>query len=665
MANDSVCDGCGQSFPLREGTQLCPKCVKLESCDRSSAEYKDIMTWLQCTKCGVTRRNMPTQDKPVVCAAEACQASNNTTDAIQLTPLQRSSASNVPDTFRDRTTLLRDRLRISHKDQTVTTSKLNTAMLTERDLRGGNTNEIKIFIGWQVRTSKRPGTVDLTYGGQVKQWKADEFITDVMSEILEAVNREWLKTHSLPLNMDDCSLRFCNNQNLEDNTSTLTVGQFYEHYSKSAQATMYFDPKRIPPTFRHLTHGGKRVLCLELFVNIDHWELRKDTLENENESTVSTMIHASARSVARKRARAPSSAAEQDGEDFRRRKSGLLAGVPPSTFRLSARAGPSVVYKQTAVKLKIIHCVFDATESDCKLVTERQPVSGFILDEPFKSGSMKHAYDLVFSTGERYVAKRFFKLCDEEDIFTLYDNKVSVGDNRVQIEGEIMRLSKCQWFMDVFYQLCHRKGVPVFQCTLAILSLVVPISHRLTDLSIADAFLAEEVEAHSVASGEAEGDPTDFTNGVTWLVEPKRSLALTKFSGTLQHGTSNHDLKSLTVYAWAHFVFGYSQESMVVADIQGTPAQVKGKDGLVLFDIMTHTTNGESGVGDFGVEGMLTFLKDHECRDVCHGLGLDKSMPIDVDEFKACLKKYEKEGVSVGSSAAPEDQDRDGAEADD
>ncbi|KAG6834916.1 hypothetical protein H0H93_006404 [Arthromyces matolae] len=659
MANDSVCDGCGQSFPLRDGTQLCPKCVKLDTCDRSSSEYKDIMTWPQCSKCGVTRRNMPsaTQGRPVICAAEACQASNNTFDVAEFTPLQQSSATNVPDTFRDRTTLLRDRLKISNKEQTVTISKLNTAMLTERDFRGGNTNEIKIFIGWQVRTSKRPGTVDLTYGGQVKQWRANDFITvyvsDVTSEILETVNREWVRTHSLPLNMDDCSLRFCNNQNLEDNTSTLTVGQFYDHYSKSPQATMYFDPKRIPTTFRHLTHSGKKnpLLCLELFLNIDHWEVRKASLEDQNESTVSKMIHDSTHSVARKRARAPSSAIEQDAENLRRRKSGPLTGVPPSTFCLSTRAGLSLVHKQTAVKLKIIRCVFDDTESDCKLVVEKQPVSGFILDEPFKSGTMKHAYDLVLSSGERYVAKRFFKLSDEDDLLTLFDNKVSVHDNRVQIEGEIMRLSRCQWFMDIFYQMCHRKAnVAVFQ-----------------HLSVADAFLAEEVDGHSVASGE-EGSDSNL-DGVTWLVEPKRSLALTKFSGTLQHRTTNRDLKSLTVYAWAHFVFGYSRESMVVADIQGTPAQVKGKDGIVLFDIMTHTVNGESGVGDFGIEGMVSFLKDHECHDVCRGLGLDRSMPIDLDEFQARLDSEEsdKHGVSLNSEEE-QDQDHDtrrAAEAED
>ncbi|KAG6825290.1 hypothetical protein H0H87_009837, partial [Tephrocybe sp. NHM501043] len=81
-----------------------------------------------------------------------------------------------------------------------------------------------------------------------------------------------------------------------------------------------------------------------------------------------------------------------------------------------------------------------------------------------------------------------------------------------------------------------------------------------------------------------------------------------------------------------------------------TPAQVKGKDGLVLFDVMTHTINGESGIGDFGIEGMVSFLKDHECLDVCCGLGLDKSMPIDVNVFQANVQDKDEESM-------PEDDD--------
>ncbi|KAJ7776713.1 hypothetical protein B0H14DRAFT_2631627 [Mycena olivaceomarginata] len=40
--------------------------------------------------------------------------------------------------------------------------------------------------------------------------------------------------------------------------------------------------------------------------------------------------------------------------------------------------------------------------------------------------------------------------------------------------------------------------------------------------------------------------------------------------------------------------------TLVFADLQGTPALVGYKDGVVLFDPMTHTKNGASGIRDFG-----------------------------------------------------------------
>lgn len=79
----------------------------------------------------------------------------------------------------------------------------------------------------------------------------------------------------------------------------------------------------------------------------------------------------------------------------------------------------------------------------------------------------------------------------------------------------------------------------------------------------------------------------------------------------------------------------------------GTPASVKGKDGLVLFDPMTHTVDGSvrhstfefvyslrvsnsaSGIGDFGEDGIKTFIRDHKCGDICLRLRLDKAVILD------------------------------------
>ncbi|KAJ7767046.1 kinase-like domain-containing protein [Mycena maculata] len=207
------------------------------------------------------------------------------------------------------------------------------------------------------------------------------------------------------------------------------------------------------------------------------------------------------------------------------------------------------------------------------------------------------------SDGEQLVAKRFFQLNDEAD-------PVSISENLNEVQSELLRLAWGRWFLNAFYQFCkQRKEVNVDEA-----------------LSFAEAFLAEEVDNPSTASGveKITGEGT----GLTWLVERKRPTTVTKFSGTLVHTSARRDLRSMTVCAFAHFVFGFSNKTMVFADLQGTPAPVRGVDGLILFDVMTHTVEGNSGVGDFGKRGIRTFMHDHQCNVICTELGLSIHYPL-------------------------------------
>jgi hypothetical protein len=63
-------------------------------------------------------------------------------------------------------------------------------------------------------------------------------------------------------------------------------------------------------------------------------------------------------------------------------------------------------------------------------------------------------------------------------------------------------------------------------------------------------------------------DDTDGYNSAVWLVEPRRTISLIKFSGTLQHPPCN-DKMGETITAFAHFVYIVSKQSLVFADIQG------------------------------------------------------------------------------------------------
>ncbi|KAJ7853224.1 kinase-like domain-containing protein, partial [Mycena leptocephala] len=109
----------------------------------------------------------------------------------------------------------------------------------------------------------------------------------------------------------------------------------------------------------------------------------------------------------------------------------------------------------------------------------------------------------------------------------------------------------------------------------------------------------------------------------TWLVEGKRVSAVISFTSTLDHKARGaEDSQSDTGHTFAHFAFQYSEGSLVFADLQGTPGPVRGNNGLILFDPMTHTLDGGSGLGDFGMEGIESFVNGHECNRLCEQLHL-------------------------------------------
>jgi hypothetical protein len=59
------------------------------------------------------------------------------------------------------------------------------------------------------------------------------------------------------------------------------------------------------------------------------------------------------------------------------------------------------------------------------------------------------------------------------------------------------------------------------------------------------------------------------TDAVTYLVEPLRSQATVKWSGTMSHTGNNVDFVSQTIYAFTHYVYEESEHKLVMADMQG------------------------------------------------------------------------------------------------
>lgn len=250
-----------------------------------------------------------------------------------------------------------------------------------------------------------------------------------------------------------------------------------------------------------------------------------------------------------------------------------------------------------------------------EIVSTDEVIDGFIRDTPFSSGAMKYAFEFTTKSGVQYVAKRFYRLGDREDEnYIQKDQTISLNDQKLYLQSELSRLVIGQWFLSAFYRLAKSEGVHVY-----------------SNLTFTDAFLGlEHQPTLSMASGHntCSQHPDSEGEGLTWLIESKRTKVVQRFSHTLHHKSRQLDLLSLTIAAFSHFVYGHSNSSLVLADIQGSPSIVNGQDGLVLFDIMNHTTEGDSGVGDFGEEGIATFLRDHRCNNICKLLRLHTDVPL-------------------------------------
>jgi hypothetical protein len=102
---------------------------------------------------------------------------------------------------------------------------------------------------------------------------------------------------------------------------------------------------------------------------------------------------------------------------------------------------------------------------------------------------------------------------------------------------------------------------------LSLLRLLSSISKIYTfslGIDVSDGFLVREIGSPSPASGL---QPVDIDKAV-WLIEPRRTTSVQKFSGTLAHPNREDEL-GLTLIAFAHFIYDTSDKELVLADIQG------------------------------------------------------------------------------------------------
>ncbi|KAJ7450656.1 kinase-like domain-containing protein [Mycena galericulata] len=588
MAENSSleCPDCGNSFPLRTTTGLCQKCLKLKDHKRGTADYEDIEEQPQCVVCGLTRRNnMHKIGQDYTCGSDTC--------AHQLkedgTGPQGSINNSVPETYRERAAKTLQRFKLNNQNAGT---NLHTAALLhhERGSSGPGEEQIRLAIITRLSTAKG---VEGKIGNIIKGYGVSQAMPDILKDTPEVVNPQFMSNRlgTKEILLSEVSFRWSGNRLAEPNSATGTLANFYKmHSSTQDKVAAYID--NIPQQFKRVATSPKsKMLCLEFNVNMDMYRERLAREAEELDTQSSQPGSNSRKRTVSESSVSVSSLAKRD-------RAGISA--LGSRFSLHGRGAlPLIAKTQSPVTLQKFTISVDPANFEPEIIKIRGQINGMMWDNHFAKGAMKVAFDLILfdSEGgeERVVAKRLYRISDDDP--DSIHNHISLADNRLMLEAEATRL--------------------------------------VLDIKFAQAYLLAEIpvavtRCPSAASGLAV---FDGEAGMTWLVESKRASVVISFTSTLDHKARGaEDIQSETVHAFAHYAFGYSGGDLVFADLQGTPTPVRGSDGLVLFDPMTHTMGGGSGLGDFGIEGIETFINTHECNRLCTELRFEESYPLQLPE---------------------------------
>ncbi|KAK7014639.1 kinase-like protein, partial [Favolaschia claudopus] len=248
---------------------------------------------------------------------------------------------------------------------------------------------------------------------------------------------------------------------------------------------------------------------------------------------------------------------------------------------------------------------FSWTVGDCV------PNSGTLANGPINKGKSKLVFKLSLN-GVAYVAKRCYTLGD--------GSPVSILANRDQLVKEGVTLGRAEFFLNHFNSECAYEAVEI-------------AGFDVTDFLIAREGVASLAESFvpSPASGITSTDYSSLTpaekdelttdsntiSSITWLLERERGdVQLRKYSGTLDHPKYS-DKQGATINAFQHFVYFLNRSNAlsIASESHSRLIQI-----AVLFDLMSHTANRESGAGDHGDLGIKTFVNQHECVQKCVAL---------------------------------------------
>ncbi|KAJ7797992.1 hypothetical protein B0H14DRAFT_2618364 [Mycena olivaceomarginata] len=391
-------------------------------------------------------------------------------------------------------------------------------------------------------------------------------MTDVLIHLLRHWNLDWEKECSESLAPEHISLRLLGNVACQPNTDLGTLGRFFDAHDRIHGN----NTKKIlqgPPTLRL----PSPVVYLEGFISVKDFEDSTGVL-------APYFVHTEKENRKRKSSQS-SRPMTPDLGSLKRSRTQISVPVPLRSEFGDLPGFSKVPFLFASVSIATNGAVTIAWPNlDDEICA---PSICLLQDAAFDQGKTKMVHKVIHD-GLPWVAKRFFNIGTGEGLVEIQDN----------------------------YDQITKEGIKVTEFKLG-----VELISNGSGPSIASGFSMEQYEAAQL-DGSAQGY-------VIWLFETRRSSPVKHWGGTNEYPAWYQNKLGSILNAFAHYVYLFSQESTVPADLQtATVVNENGEGVQVLFEIMTHTLNGLSGVGDHGKSGITCFLKKHECGNRCHNLRL-------------------------------------------
>ncbi|KAF9523529.1 kinase-like domain-containing protein [Crepidotus variabilis] len=564
------------SFSTRTSPSLCAKCQKLSLLAESSDEYITWKNMKQCSGCGLAWKHL-SGTLCGRCASASDVASKAQTILMTTLPASTQSTAHLAKIAIDTSQQSRAHTmdaRLNKELSGIAAAKANHCDAEQT---------IMVSVGCRIkgRKSKHENAVIDSGTGT---WARDDYLSEILVHALSTLNTDWGKNHGLDLAIDKVELRMAGNCKIIDGPVPGTVGEVYDHHITGDLAAFYNHEKskkkkaggmKVPPHMEMEVYVDKEKLFLKYLKQL------QSATSSSNSSGLKCHAHA--------------------GGDsllcfvlflfLAKINFTTVDGLPLQlSFLRSTLPFTGSIQSSTFVKISL-----QRAEAFCDAATGQVQIAwlsdaafedGLLNTSIFAEGTTKKVHQLSIGT-TLFVAKQFYDVGSVGPI-------VTANENEVGLSNDLIRLKSASWFLDKFKSYSKDKGVEIAK-----------------DIIVSEGFLIREDGPVSTASGL----PPPSNNVAVWLVEPRRTTAVFKYSGTLI---------GMTLHAFCHFVFDFSNHKLVLADLQGSPMTVQGKETIVLFDIMTHSPTSDSGVGDFGLEGINKFIDQHKCNLVCAGLKLSQ-----------------------------------------